>query len=80
MRALLVAPPDRLTVDPSAPYRIYPAIPPDDAAAWCKPFAGALADRFGPDRLVWGSDWPWTQFEDSMRYEQTVAWRDLWFS
>ena len=80
MRALLAAPVDRVSVKVSAPYRIFPSIAPDEAAAYCTPFAAALADRFGADRLVWGSDWPWTQFENRHSYAQAVAWRESWWS
>jgi predicted TIM-barrel fold metal-dependent hydrolase len=79
MRALLAAPADRITVKLSAPYRSFPTLSSDEAAAYCIPFAQALADRFGRDRLAWGSDWPWTQFEDRHSYAQALAWRDLWF-
>lgn len=30
-----------------------------------------LRDAFGLDRLVWGSDWPHTQFEQQLTYEDT---------
>lgn len=39
----------------SAPYRVGL----DDIPA----LAARLSDVYGSDRLVWGSDWPWTQFE-----------------
>ena len=28
-----------------------------------RPYFEALMEYLGPDRLLWGSDWPWTQFE-----------------
>ena len=31
-----------------------------------------LLDVFGPQRLMWGSDWPHTQFEDSIDFGRTV--------
>ena len=31
-----------------------------------------LVQSFGPQRLVWGSDWPHTQHEDRMRYGSVV--------
>jgi predicted TIM-barrel fold metal-dependent hydrolase len=34
-----------------------------NAPADCQPFALRLLDDLGPDRLMWGSDWPWTNFE-----------------
>lgn len=51
--AALAADP-RVVIKLSGPYRF--AMPARAAA-------GRLLDAFGPDRLVWGSDWPWTQFE-----------------
>ena len=33
------------------------------------PLRHILADHLGPDRLIWGSDWPFTQFEHQMSYE-----------
>ncbi len=35
--------------------------------------AQALLAHAGPERLLWGSDWPFAAFEDSMRYEHAVA-------
>ena len=44
--------------------------------------AGACADRIlsvvGPGRIVWGSDWPWTQFEARHSYADTLAWLSEW--
>jgi predicted TIM-barrel fold metal-dependent hydrolase len=37
-----------------------------------------LQDGFGLDRLVWGSDWPHTQFEDRMGYGTARAALDEW--
>lgn len=37
-----------------------------------------LIDAFGLDRLVWGSDWPHTMFEESMTYGETVRRLDAW--
>jgi len=59
----------------------------DDGRTWVKLSAGyrlespevaqdcarALLARAGPERLLWGSDWPFAAFEDSMRYEDAVA-------
>jgi len=35
--------------------------------------AGALLAQAGPERLVWGSDWPFAAFEDRMTYRQTLV-------
>jgi predicted TIM-barrel fold metal-dependent hydrolase len=35
--------------------------------------AEALLANAGPERLLWGSDWPFAAYEDSVRYEDTIA-------
>ncbi|HYC47891.1 MAG TPA: amidohydrolase family protein [Burkholderiales bacterium] len=35
--------------------------------------ARALLAHAGPERLLWGSDWPFAAFEDTMRYEDAIA-------
>jgi predicted TIM-barrel fold metal-dependent hydrolase len=62
-QALLAS--ERVVVKLSAPYRLGGA----DPAA----YHDALLDRLGPERLLWGSDWPWTQHEANRRYEDTLA-------
>jgi predicted TIM-barrel fold metal-dependent hydrolase len=55
----------------SAPYRLRGL----DAA----PLARELLAAFGPERLLWGSDWPWTQFEREVTdYAATLGWLDAW--
>ncbi|MCS0502053.1 amidohydrolase family protein [Ancylobacter mangrovi] len=54
----------------SGPYRFA-----DGAAAGC---ASALLAAVGPGRVVWGSDWPWTQFEGCYRYTDTLDWLARW--
>lgn len=49
----------------SAPYRLGGHDP--------APFAAAFLDRLGPGRLLWGSDWPWTQHEAATSYGECVA-------
>jgi predicted TIM-barrel fold metal-dependent hydrolase len=43
--------------------------PPSAAAT----YARELLKRAGPERLLWGSDWPFAAFEDKVRYADTVA-------
>lgn len=38
----------------------------------------ALLDAFGPNRLLWGSDWPHTQHEALVTYESTFASLERW--
>lgn len=40
--------------------------------------ARALLAHAGPERLLWGSDWPFPAFEDSMRYELAMAHFEQW--
>jgi predicted TIM-barrel fold metal-dependent hydrolase len=37
-----------------------------------------LREAFGLDRLVWGSDWPHTQFEHEMNYAEALAHLEAW--
>jgi predicted TIM-barrel fold metal-dependent hydrolase len=48
----------RAWVKLSAPYRIGP-----DGREVARRALPLLLDHFGPDRLMWGSDWPHTRFE-----------------
>lgn len=41
--------------------------------------APMLRDAFGAGRLVWGSDWPHTQFEAAVRYASLRAQLEQWF-
>ena len=79
-RALLAAPPDRVTVKVSAAYRVFADLPSNEAARRCAPLYRALYERFGVEGLVWGSDWPWTQHEGRHSYAETLAWCDGWRS
>jgi len=60
----------RTWVKLSAPYRLGGVDP--------KPYAEALLRAAGPQRLVWASDWPWTQYSDGMTYAKTLAWLSDW--
>jgi predicted TIM-barrel fold metal-dependent hydrolase len=37
-----------------------------------------LRNAFGTERLMWGSDWPHTQFEKSIDYERARKMLDIW--
>lgn len=54
----------------SAPYRLAPG-----AAEAC---AKHLLTMLGSHRLVWGSDWPATQFEGQHSYGDTLRWLSDW--
>jgi predicted TIM-barrel fold metal-dependent hydrolase len=59
----------------SAPYRNGSG---PEGAAMARKAARQLLDSFGPERLVWGSDWPHTQFEKSVRPEELRKELDVW--
>lgn len=60
----------RTWVKLSAPYRLGGA----DAAR----YAELLLEEAGPERLVWGSDWPWTQHDAGLSYAETLGWLAAW--
>ena len=65
-QALLAAGRTRdLYIKASAPYRC--------GGASTAAYTEALLDRVGPERLLWGSDWPWTQHEGAHRYADTIT-------
>jgi len=54
----------------SAPYRL--------GGAAAQPYVDALMKAGGPDRLVWGSDWPWVSFENGRTYAGCLADLERW--
>jgi len=54
----------------SGPYRLEGSDPRELAARWL--------DAVGPDRVVWGSDWPWTSHEAGQDYARLRAALDDW--
>jgi predicted TIM-barrel fold metal-dependent hydrolase len=61
----------RTWVKLSAGYRLEP---PQSAVT----LASALLKYAGPERLVWGSDWPFAAFEDKLCYEDTLRDFERW--
>lgn len=41
-------------------------------------YAERLVEVFGHNRLIWGSDWPWTRFEGLHAYQDTISWGNAW--
>ena len=67
---LLGHPAGRLAIKLSAPYR--------QTVRDIRPVARALIEHVGPGRCLWGSDWPWTQYEGRHGYAGCLAWLNDW--
>ncbi|MFY7958820.1 MAG: amidohydrolase family protein [Elsteraceae bacterium] len=61
----------RLWIKLSAPYRLGP-----DAMPFARTLYARLKEKVGLDRLMWGSDWPNTQFESTENYAGNRAFLD----
>ena len=67
--ALARADAGRLWIKLSAPYR---------CLGQPETYARRYLDAFGAAHLLWGSDWPWTQHAQGMRYRRTLDWLEQW--
>lgn len=72
--AIANAPAGEVFVKISAPYRVFSGLDSATAAARCEPIFKQLVDCLGPEQLVWGSDWPWTQHERHHRFTDCLGW------
>jgi len=54
----------------SAPYRLHGTDP--------RPYVEAMVAARGADRLLWASDWPWTQNAEGRSYRQCQDWLSEW--
>lgn len=61
----------RLWAKLSAGFRLH-------SAAFAKQMATALLSDLGPDRLVWGSDWPFANYESQVSYQDVRATFESW--
>lgn len=67
---LLERDPARTCVKFSAPYR--------QTMTDMAPVARAFLDRFGPERCLWASDWPWTEHTGRHSYGDCIDWLADW--
>lgn len=75
--AIAGMPKGQVFVKLSAPYRVFRNMPSERAMSLCLPVLDVLFESLGPEQLLWGSDWPWTQFEGQHTYADNVSWLDL---
>lgn len=73
LACILAQPVERLWVKISGAYRVLRGEDRGSDVAAMAPLLLRYLDHFGPDRLVWGSDWPFTQFERQMSYAAALA-------
>jgi len=60
----------------AAAYRTWPT---DACVNAANQAARSLLEAFGPQRLMWGSDWPHTEHRDRASYAATLDWFYAWF-
>ncbi len=80
LKAILHAAHKNIFVKTSAPYRIFPNLPLHHAIAETAKLYEWFLEILGPDQLVWGSDWPWTQHENKYSFSDTMGWLHSWNS
>lgn len=75
----------KIWVKTSGAYRVFPNKPHSEAVKNCGYLAEILAEMLGPRRLLWGSDWPYTQNAEKVeggspmgQYLTIAATRDFW--
>ena len=73
LKSLLSQPVEKIWIKTSAAYRIFPEDDRQGDLERLVPLIGLYRDHFGLERLIWGSDWPFTQFEDRMSYSRANA-------
>ncbi len=61
---------DHLFIKLSAIYRLFDSVQTDNVKALLDRFLGT----FSSEKLMWGSDWPHTQFESSSSFNDSLAW------
>ena len=79
-QAILSAQRGTVFVKASGPYRVFRKIPSHEAARMCDSVFAQLHEQLGPQYMMWGSDWPWTQFEAHHSFGDTRHWLDDWLA
>lgn len=80
MKTLLSLPPEKLWIKMSAPYRLKQHLSEKNKQSHdeiLQLLYTVFSNFLGDDRLVWGSDWPFTQFEDNVSYSDMFQIKSL---
>ncbi len=77
-KSILSAPNGRVLVKTSGPYRVFPKLLSEHAAALCTPIFDSFLNGLGAENMLWGSDWPWTRFENHHSYPEALDWVERW--
>lgn len=75
LETILQQPPEHLWIKLSASYRLGQQLLDNEDqsnGAKIESLSRVFAEFVGEDRLVWGSDWPFTQFENQINYADVV--------
>jgi len=72
LKVILDQPPERLWVKASAPYRMNHIADQQAQLTHFNELKRIFKDHVGPEHILWGSDWPFTQFEKHVFYEDMV--------
>ena len=54
-------------------YKIYPDAPRENDLEQSKPLPQLYENHFGMDSMIWGSDWPFTQYEKQVTFEDSLT-------
>ena len=74
LATILQQPPDKLWIKTSAPYRLKQQLNSEGSSVTesINTLHQLFTDFVGAERVVWGSDWPFTQFEDQITYSDVA--------
>jgi len=77
LNTILKQPADRLWIKASAPYRLPFEGNDHEIQNHVSALNTVFSDHLGADRVLWGSDWPFTQFEQCTTYEEMLEFGTL---
>ena len=73
LKTILAQPRDRIWIKASGAYRVEQVARRNGQQAKISELLEIYLNRFGPEQIIWGSDWPFAQFEDLVTYSDTLT-------